>query len=149
MIHFFNHALFLKVDGDPNEDVACNETEAGIKGRGRVREPLQVKSHEQKVDEEDEKVQALHKVEGALPVAEKFAAKIGQKTEAAVAETLNDFRITGSDSIDKFRYADDVHAHPDGDKGFDKGADAHAGQKRDDRISYNFHKTPPRVPGLL
>ena len=134
-VHFFNQSFFLQVDCDPYDEVDRGEGKDRIKDRGRVCEPPQIKSHEQKVDEEDEKVQAMHEVEGALPVAEKFAAKIGQKAEAAVAETLNDFRITGSDSIDKSRYADDVHSQSDGDKGFDKGTDAHADQKRDDRIS--------------
>ena len=80
-------------------------------------------------------MQAMHEVECASLAFTKFAAQIGHEAESAVAETLNNFRITGSHSIDKFRYADDVHAQSHGDKGFDKGTDAHADQKRDDRIS--------------
>lgn len=110
LIHFFNHTLFLKVDGDPYDEVDRGEGKDRIKDRGRVCEPPQIKSHEQKVDEEDEKVQAMHEVEGALPVAEKFAAKIGQKAEAAVAETLNDFRMPRGHGIDKGRHADGIYA---------------------------------------
>ena len=80
-------------------------------------------------------MQAMHEVECAFLAFAKFAAQIGHEAEAAVADTLNDFRMTGSRGIDKFRYADDVHAQSDGDKGFDKGADAYAAQKRDDCIS--------------
>ena len=80
-------------------------------------------------------MQAMHEVECAFLAFTKFAAQIGHEAEAAVAEALNNFRITWSHGIDKFRHADDVHAQSDVDKGFDKGADAHAEQKRDDCIS--------------
>lgn len=71
-------------------------------------------------------MQAMHEVECAFLAFTKFAAQIGNEAEATVAETLNDFRMTGSRGIDKFRYADNVHAQSHGDKGFDKGTDAHA-----------------------
>ena len=80
-------------------------------------------------------MQAMHEVECAFLAFTKFAAQIGHEAEATVAETLNDFRITGCDGIDKIRHADDVYAQGNGDKGFDKGADAYAAQKREERIS--------------
>ena len=76
-IHFFNHTLFLKVNDDPNDEVDRGKGQDGIKDRGRVCEPPQIKSHEYKVGEEDEKVQAMHEVECAFLAFTKFADQKG------------------------------------------------------------------------
>lgn len=109
-VHFFNQSFFLQVDGDPNEDVDHDKKKHRKDGRCRVREPLQVKSHKYKVDQKDEKAQALHEVERPFPAFEKFVAQIGSEAEAAVAETLNDFRMPRGHGIDKGRHADGIYA---------------------------------------
>ena len=55
-------------------------------------------------------MQALHEVECAFLAFTKFAAQIGHEAEAAVAETLNDFRMPRGHGIDKGRHADGIYA---------------------------------------